>query len=75
MQHSGFGRNDQRWSQIGTCNYVIFDIGDGGAERLFGLQIPTAFLDKILSGIYTETISATSGRCLWQAVLRGVSHP
>jgi len=36
--------------ELGNGDKFIFDIGDGGAERLFGLQIPTAFLDKIFIG-------------------------
>ena len=36
--------------ELGNGDKFIFDIGDGAAERLFGLQIPTAFLDKIFIG-------------------------
>ena len=36
--------------ELGNGDKFIFDIGDGGAERLFGLQIPTAFLDKVFIG-------------------------
>jgi len=28
----------------------LFDIGDGGTERLFALQIPMAFFDKVFIG-------------------------
>ena len=36
--------------ELGNGDKFIFDIGDSGAERLFGLQIPTAFLDKVFIG-------------------------
>jgi len=36
--------------ELGNGDKFIFDIGDGGAERLFALQIPTAFLDKVFIG-------------------------
>ena len=36
--------------ELGNGDKFIFEIGDGGAERLFGLQIPTAFLDKVFIG-------------------------
>lgn len=36
--------------ELGNGEKFIFDIGDGGTERLFALQIPTAFLDKVFLG-------------------------
>jgi ribonuclease Z len=36
--------------ELGNGEKFIFDIGDGSVERLFGLQIPTAFLDKVFIG-------------------------
>ena len=36
--------------ELGNGEKFLFDIGDGSVERLFGLQIPTAFLDKIFIG-------------------------
>jgi len=36
--------------ELGNGDKFIFDIGAGSAERLFALQIPTAFLDKIFIG-------------------------
>ena len=36
--------------ELGNGDKFIFDIGDGGTERLFALQIPTAFLDKVFIG-------------------------
>ena len=36
--------------ELGNGDKFIFDIGDGGAERLFALGIPTAFLDKVFIG-------------------------
>ena len=36
--------------ELGNGDKFIFDIGDGGTERLFAMQIPTAFLDKVFIG-------------------------
>jgi ribonuclease Z len=36
--------------ELGNGDKFIFDIGDGSVERLFALQIPTAFLDKVFIG-------------------------
>ena len=36
--------------ELGNGDKFIFDIGAGSAERLFALQIPTAFLDKVFVG-------------------------
>jgi ribonuclease Z len=36
--------------ELGNGDKFIFDIGDGSGERLFALQIPTAFLDKVFIG-------------------------
>jgi ribonuclease Z len=36
--------------ELGNGDKFIFDIGTGSAERLFALQIPTAFLDKVFIG-------------------------
>jgi ribonuclease Z len=36
--------------ELGNGDKFIFDIGAGSAERLFALQIPTAFLDKVFIG-------------------------
>jgi ribonuclease Z len=36
--------------ELGNGDKFIFDIGDGAAERIFALQIPTAFLDKVFIG-------------------------
>jgi ribonuclease Z len=36
--------------ELGNGEKFLFDIGDGSVERLFALQIPTAFLDKIFIG-------------------------
>ena len=36
--------------ELGNGDKFIFDIGDGSAERLMALQIPTAFLDKVFIG-------------------------
>ena len=36
--------------ELGNGEKFIFDIGDGSVERLFALQIPTAFLDKVFIG-------------------------
>jgi len=36
--------------ELGNGEKFIFDIGDGAAERLLALQIPTAFLDKVFIG-------------------------
>ncbi len=36
--------------ELGNGDKFIFDIGDGAGERLFALQIPTAFLDKVFIG-------------------------
>jgi ribonuclease Z len=36
--------------ELGNGEKFIFDIGDGSAERLMALQIPTAFLDKVFIG-------------------------
>ena len=36
--------------ELGNGEKFLFDIGAGSVERLFGLQIPTAFLDKIFIG-------------------------
>ena len=36
--------------ELGNGDKFIFDIGAGSTERLFALQIPTAFLDKIFIG-------------------------
>ena len=36
--------------ELGNGDKFLFDIGDGSVERLFGLQIPTAFLDKVFIG-------------------------
>jgi ribonuclease Z len=36
--------------ELGNGEKFLFDIGDGSVERLFGLQIPTAFLDKVFVG-------------------------
>ena len=33
--------------ELGNGDKFIFDIGAGSTERLFALQIPTAFLDKV----------------------------
>lgn len=36
--------------ELGNGDKFIFDIGEGSVERLFALQIPTAFLDKVFIG-------------------------
>jgi len=36
--------------ELGNGDKFIFDIGAGSAERLFALQIPTAYLDKVFIG-------------------------
>ena len=36
--------------ELGNGEKFLFDIGDGSVERLFGLQIPMAFLDKVFIG-------------------------
>ena len=36
--------------ELGNGDKFLFDIGDGSVERLFGLAIPTAFLDKVFIG-------------------------
>ena len=36
--------------ELGNGEKFIFDCGDGSVERLFALQIPTAFLDKVFIG-------------------------
>lgn len=36
--------------ELGNGDKFIFDMGDGAAERLFALQIPMAFLDKVFIG-------------------------
>jgi len=36
--------------ELGNGEKFLFDIGEGSVERLFGLQIPTAFLDKVFIG-------------------------
>lgn len=36
--------------ELGNGDKFIFDIGSGSVERLFALQIPTAFLDKVFIG-------------------------
>ena len=36
--------------ELGNGDKFLFDIGDGSVERLFGLQIPTAYLDKVFIG-------------------------
>jgi ribonuclease Z len=36
--------------ELGNGDKFLFDIGAGSVERLFGLQIPTAFLDKVFIG-------------------------
>jgi len=36
--------------ELGNGEKFIFDIGDGSVERLFALQIPTGFLDKVFIG-------------------------
>jgi ribonuclease Z len=36
--------------ELGNGDKFIFDIGAGSVERLFALQIPTAFLDKVFIG-------------------------
>ncbi len=36
--------------ELGNGEKFLFDVGDGSVERLFGLQIPTAFLDKVFLG-------------------------
>ena len=36
--------------ELGNGDKFVFDIGDGSAERLMALQIPTAFLDKVFIG-------------------------
>ena len=36
--------------ELGNGDKFIFDIGDGGTERIFALGIPTAFLDKVFIG-------------------------
>jgi len=36
--------------ELGNGDKFLFDIGDGSVERLFGLQIPMAFLDKVFIG-------------------------
>ena len=33
--------------ELGNGDKFLFDIGDGSVERLFALQIPMAFLDKV----------------------------
>jgi ribonuclease Z len=54
----GTGMPTPRPAQAAACFLVepgngdkfIFDIGDGGTERIFALGIPTAFLDKVFIG-------------------------
>ncbi|MHC4934320.1 MAG: MBL fold metallo-hydrolase, partial [Planctomycetota bacterium] len=36
--------------ELGNGDKFLFDVGDGSVERIFGLQIPTAFLDKVFLG-------------------------
>ena len=36
--------------ELGNGDKFIFDIGAGSVERLFALQIPTAYLDKVFIG-------------------------
>ena len=36
--------------ELGNGDKFLFDVGDGSVERLFALQIPTAFLDKVFIG-------------------------
>jgi ribonuclease Z len=36
--------------ELGNGEKFIFDIGDGSVERMFALQIPTAYLDKVFIG-------------------------
>ena len=36
--------------ELGSGEKFIFDMGDGATERLFALQIPMAFLDKVFLG-------------------------
>jgi ribonuclease Z len=36
--------------ELGNGDKFLFDIGDGSVERIFGLQIPMAFLDKVFIG-------------------------
>jgi len=36
--------------ELGNGDKFIFDIGQGSTERLFALQIPTAYLDKVFIG-------------------------
>jgi ribonuclease Z len=36
--------------ELGNGEKFLFDIGEGSVERLFALQIPTAFLDKVFIG-------------------------
>jgi ribonuclease Z len=36
--------------ELGNGEKFLFDIGSGSVERLFALQIPTAFLDKVFIG-------------------------
>lgn len=36
--------------ELGNGEKFLFDIGDGSVERLFALQIPMAFLDKVFIG-------------------------
>jgi len=36
--------------ELGNGDKFIFDIGAGSTERIFALQIPTAFLDKVFIG-------------------------
>jgi len=54
----GTGMPTPRLKQAAACFVIergngdkfIFDIGAGSTERLFALQIPTAFLDKVFIG-------------------------
>jgi ribonuclease Z len=36
--------------ELGNGDKFLFDVGDGSVERLFALQIPTAYLDKVFIG-------------------------
>ena len=58
--------------ELGNGDKFIFDIGDGGTERLLPWGFQPRFWIRFFLDICTEIISATSGRCLWPAALRGV---
>ena len=49
--------------ELGNGEKFIFDIGDGAAERLLALQIPTAFLDKVFIGHLHADHFEISGPC------------